>query len=147
MAKILSTEDGDLQKSALTTSRKRVYTDLDLSFAVNTATGDVFKKKDANAVKQAVRNLIQTNKFEKPFRPDFGADIRSLLFELADDDTEDELREQIRGTLLRYEPRAAIKDLYVRFDLDKNAVSVKLEFGILSTDENVVLETTVNRLR
>jgi len=70
MAKILSTEDKDLQNSALTTSRSRVYSDIDLSFAVNTSTGDIFKKKDAAAVKQSVKNILQTNRFEKPFKPD-----------------------------------------------------------------------------
>lgn len=147
MPKILSTEDGNLQGASLVTSRQRVYSDIDLSFALNTSTGDIFKKKDAAAVKQAIKNLLQTNRFEKPFRPDFGADLRGLLFELADTDSEDEIREQIEGTIARYEPRAIVKDLEVRFSLDRNAVRVRLEFGIRSTDENVTLETTVSRLR
>jgi len=147
MAKILSTEDGKLQGATLVTSRQKVYSDIDLTFGLNSSTGDVFKKKDAAAVKQAVKNLLQTNRFEKPFRPDFGADLRGQLFNLADLDTEDEVREQIYGTIARYEPRASIKNLDVRFDLDRNACRIRVEFGILSTDENVVLETTVSRLR
>ena len=147
MAKILSTEDKDLQNSALTTSRSRVYSDIDLSFAVNTSTGDIFKKKDAAAVKQSVKNILQTNRFEKPFKPDFGADIRGLLFELADDDSEDDLKEQIRGAINRFEPRANIQKLEVKFTVDQNTVRVKLEFKILSIDETVSLETTVSRLR
>lgn len=147
MAKILSTEDKDLQNSALTTSRSRVYSDIDLSFAVNTSTGDIFKKKDAAAVKQSVKNILQTNRFEKPFKPDFGADIRGLLFELADDDSEDDLREQIIGAISRFEPRADIQNLDVNFTVDQNTVRVRIEFKILSIDETVSLETTVSRLR
>ena len=147
MAKILSTEDKDLQNSALTTSRSRVYSDIDLSFAVNTSTGDIFKKKDAAAVKQSVKNILQTNRFEKPFKPDFGADIRGLLFELADDDSEADLKEQITGAINRFEPRANIQKLEVKFTVDQNTVRVKLEFKILSIDETVSLETTVSRLR
>jgi len=147
MAKILSTEDKDLQNSALTTSRSRVYSDIDLSFAVNTSTGDIFKKKDAAAVKQSVKNILQTNRFEKPFKPDFGADIRGLLFELADDDSEDDLREQIIGSISRFEPRADIQNLDVNFTVDQNTVRVRIEFKILSIDETVSLETTVSRLR
>ena len=111
MAKILSTEDGVLQGASLNTSRDRLYSDIDLSFAVNTSTGDIFKKKDAAAVKQAVRNLLQCNRFEKPFRPDFGADLRGLLFELADDGVEQDLIEQVQGAIARYEPRVEINDL------------------------------------
>jgi len=147
MAKILSTEDKDLQNSALTTSRSRVYSDIDLSFAVNTSTGDIFKKKDAAAVKQSVKNILQTNRFEKPFKPDFGADIRGLLFKLADDDSEDDLREQIIGSISRFEPRADIQNLDVNFTVDQNTVRVRIEFKILSIDETVSLETTVSRLR
>ena len=35
-----------------------------------------------------------TNFAEKPFLPDFGGHIRSLLFELADEDTEEEIEDQ-----------------------------------------------------
>jgi len=147
MAKILSTEDGNLQGASLTTSRSRLYSDFDLSFAVNTSSGDIFKKKDAAAVKQAVKNLLQTNRMEKPFRPDFGADLRGMLFELADDGTEQDLIEQVQGSISRYEPRAKITDLELNVSLDTNTLKVRIEFQVLNTDENVTLETTVSRLR
>jgi phage baseplate assembly protein W len=147
MAKILSAEDGNLQGASLTTSRSRLYSDFDLSFAVNTSSGDIFKKKDAAAVKQAVKNLLQTNRMEKPFRPDFGADLRGMLFELADDGTEQDLIEQVQGSISRYEPRAKITDLELNVSLDTNTLKVRIEFEVLNTDENVTLETTVSRLR
>ncbi len=147
MAKILSAEDGNLQGASLTTSRSRLYSDFDLSFAVNTSSGDIFKKKDAAAVKQAVKNLLQTNRMEKPFRPDFGADLRGMLFELADDGTEQDLIEQVQGSISRYEPRAKITDLDLNVSLDTNTLKVRIEFEVLNTDENVTLETTVSRLR
>jgi len=147
MAKILSTEDGDLQGASLNTSRDRLYSDIDLSFAVNTSTGDIFKKKDAAAVKQAVRNLLQCNRFEKPFRPDFGADLRGLLFELADDGVEQDLIEQVQGAIARYEPRVEINDLELIVNPDNNELKVRLEFRVVNTDENVTLETGVSRLR
>ena len=144
---ILSAEDGNLQGASLTTSRSRLYSDFDLSFAVNTSSGDIFKKKDAAAVKQAVKNLLQTNRMEKPFRPDFGADLRGMLFELADDGTEQDLIEQVQGSISRYEPRAKITDLDLNVSLDTNTLKVRIEFEVLNTDENVTLETTVSRLR
>lgn len=147
MAKIFSTEDGTLQGATLVTSRTRLYSDVDLTFTANPETGDVFRKRDAAAVKQAVKNLLQTNRFEKPFKPDFGADLRGLLFELADGETEDEIREQIEGSIRRYEPRVVVRQLDVDVNQDQNAMRVRFEFGIVNTDENVTLETTVSRLR
>ena len=147
MASILSTEDVNLQGRSLLASRERLYSDIDLTFSRNVNTGDIFKKKDAAAVKQAVKNLLQCNRFEKPFRPDFGADLRGMLFELAIEDTEQDLIDQVQGAIERYEPRVQINDLDLRLNLDQNSLAVRIEFEVLNTDENIVLETTVSRLR
>ena len=56
-------EDGNLNKATLVVSRSRVYKDIDLSFAKRPY-GDVYKKTDAAAVKQAVKNLLLTNSTE-----------------------------------------------------------------------------------
>ena len=80
VTKALSIEDGNLQTPSIVTTRNRKYSDLDLTFAART-TGDIFKKTDAAAVKQSVKTILQTNFGEKPFQPNFGADLRSRLFE------------------------------------------------------------------
>jgi len=149
MAKIQSTEDTALNSVALVTNRKRVYSDIDLTFARNTANDDdIFKKKDAAAVKQAVKNLILTNEAEKPFRPRFGANLTGLLFELVnDEDAEEDIRERIYDVIEQYEPRATVEDLEVFLNEDQNRLSVKLKFRILNIDVIDTLETTVTRFR
>ena len=54
MPRVFSQEDGGLDNASIITSRKKVYKDIDLTFAVRTM-GDVFKKTDAASVKQAVK--------------------------------------------------------------------------------------------
>ena len=66
MSRILSIEDKDPNASALVTSRSKVYKDIDLSFAKRPS-GDVYKKSDAAAVKQAVKTIVATGRLEKPF--------------------------------------------------------------------------------
>ena len=84
-----SIEDGNLGSKTILTSRTKVSKDIDLSFAKKPS-GDVFKKTDAAAVKQAVKNLLLTNFSEKPFLPRFGGNLNSLLFALNTDiDDED----------------------------------------------------------
>ena len=63
-----SIEDGNLASKTILTSRTKSSEDIDLSFAAKPS-GDVFKKTDAAAVKQAVKNLLLTNFSEKPFLP------------------------------------------------------------------------------
>ena len=92
MATKLSTEDGNLSVSAITGTRTRVYKDIDLTFT-NKPSGEIFKKESAAAVKQAVKNLLLTNYFEKPFQPKFGGNLRDMLFDLADEDAEEDADE------------------------------------------------------
>ena len=64
--RVLSTEDGNLQKSTLISSRAVDYLDIDLTFAKRPS-GDIYKKKDAAAVKQSIKNLLLTDFYEKPW--------------------------------------------------------------------------------
>ena len=59
----------------------RIYKDLDLNFGRNVVTNDVNKLTDVEAVKRSVRNLINTNHYERPFHPEIGSDVRAMLFE------------------------------------------------------------------
>jgi phage baseplate assembly protein W len=147
MAKVLSTEDQDLSGKSIRTTRNRVYKDIDLSLVKNTSTNDIFKKTDAAAVKQAISNLIQTGRFEKPFRPSFGANITNQLFELSTDETAADLQDQIKTSIERFEPRAKIRELIVNSNTDRNSLSVYLEFQVLNTSEIVSFETSLSRLR
>lgn len=139
-------EDGNLASSSLITTRNVDYLDIDLTFAKK-PNGDIYKKRDAAAVKQAVKNLVQTNFYEKPFQPFFGTDVRAMLFELADEDTEDDVRSNIIRAIEKYEKRAQILDLVVKSTPDANDLAVTLTFRILNTEEVVTFSTTLSRLR
>ena len=144
--RVLSTEDGNLQKSTLISSRTVDYLDIDLTFAKRPS-GDIYKKKDAAAVKQSIKNLLLTDFYEKPFQPFFGANLRAMLFELADEDTEDEVEENIRTAINKYEPRAEILTITVNVLPDQNDMRVSVYFKIISTQETVTFTTNLSRLR
>ena len=144
--RVLSTEDGNLQKSTLISSRTVDYLDIDLTFAKRPS-GDIYKKKDAAAVKQSIKNLLLTDFYEKPFQPFFGANLRAMLFELADEDTEDEVEENIINAINKYEPRAEILTITVNVLPDQNDMRVSVYFKIISTQETVTFTTNLSRLR
>jgi phage baseplate assembly protein W len=143
--RVLSREDGNLSSSIITT-REKSYSDIDLLFAAK-PNGEIYAKKDAAAVKQAIKTLIQTNYFEKPYLPFFGANIRSLLFELVDNDETNEVIDNIKNAVEVYEPRAIIVDIQASLRPDNNALDLTIEFQIVSTEETVVFTTVVSRLR
>lgn len=144
--RVLAKEDGDLSKASIITSRKTEYRDIDLAFKAK-PNGEIFVKKEAAAVKQAVKNLIQTDFFEKPFEPFYGGNIRALLFELADDDVEDEARENIIRAINAFEPRALVRSIDVSYREERNSITITIEFQVVNTEEVVVFTTSLSRLR
>ena len=73
---------------------RRWYTDIDLNLTAHPSSRDLTLKYDKDAIKRSLRNIMLTNNYERPFRPNFGANLRGLLFELADDITKFEIRKQ-----------------------------------------------------
>lgn len=145
-SRVLSKEDGNLNTSTLITSRNKLYSDIDLTFT-NKPNGEIYKKTDAAAVKQAVKNLIQTNFHEKPFLPRFGGNIREFLFELAYSDIKGDIKNNIIRAIQTYEPRAKILKIDVNPRPESNSLSVTLEFQVVNTKEIVVFTTAISRLR
>ena len=96
-------EDGNITSSSVVTSRSKNYVDIDLSFNAKT-NGDIFKKVDAGAVKQAVKNILTTGFTEKPFAPNFGGGVGEALFENMDDGTAFEIEQSVIALLTIMNP-------------------------------------------
>lgn len=126
---------------------KNVFIDFDLDFNYNPLTKDLAKKKDANAINQSIRNLLNTNYYERPFRPTVGSNIRALLFEPADPITISNLRNMIRQSIENYEPRVTVDYVYVNDRTDYNAYDIKIQYRINISEDPVELSVTLRRLR
>ena len=128
-------------------SATRIYKDLDLDFGRNVVTNDVNKLTDAEAIKRSVRNLINTNHYDKPFNPAMGSNVRDLLFEPYTELSAMSLAYKVREIIDFYEPRVEIVGLTIDPQEDRNAYFLRMEFIIISTQEPVVVETFLERLR
>jgi phage baseplate assembly protein W len=145
-AKAFSIEDGNLSNKTIITSRKRLYNDIDLAF-LNRTSGDIFKKTDAAAVKQSIKNLLLTNKREKPFNPSFGTNLNSLLFGNSEEFDEIEVKSFIANAIRNHESRAVLRDIYVDIDEEYYTANVTVIFQVISTRETVQLNVSLARLR
>ena len=130
----------------LSTNTRR-WSDLDLDFIKHPTTKDIVKKTDVEAVKRAVRNLILTNRFERPFHPEIDGGVTRLLFELATPSTKLEIENAIRVVIRNFEPRAEVIDVFVGGDIDKNGFDVTLTFRVINHPEPVTIELFLERLR
>jgi phage baseplate assembly protein W len=146
VTKAFAVEDGNLNTRSITTSRNKLFSDIDLTFAIKPS-GEIYKKLDAAAVKQAVKNILLTNQFEKPFQPTFGGNLNNILFELVDNDTVFEIENTVKQAIARYEPRALVQRVITDLRPDANSIGITVQFQVVSTQEIVTVETTITRLR
>ena len=133
-------------KSQNKITARRWYTDVDLNLNPHPASGDLVLKKDNDAVKRSIRNIMLTNNYERPFKPNFGANLRGLLFELADDVTKFEIRKQITEAIEAYEPRVEVDTIYLNEDRSNN-MFINLHYGIRGVIEPQEVEVILQRVR
>ena len=125
----------------------RIYSDLDLDFLRNQTTSDITKLEDVEAVKRSVKNLIQTNHYERPFHPEIGSDIRGLLFENMTPLTALNLERKVIEVLTNFEPRAKIVNVIAQPQEDANRYHIQISFYVVGISTPVVVETYLTRLR
>ena len=125
----------------------RIYKDLDLNFGRNKVTNDVNELTDVEAVKRSVRNLINTNHYERPFHPEIGSDVRAMLFEPMTPLTALNLQRKVAEVLNNFEPRINLQQVLASPDIDRNSYELKIMFYVIGSNEPVVVETFLERLR
>jgi len=137
----------DAQATNNSTRSNKTYSDLNLNFTKNPATNDVARLTDIEAVKRAVRNLVLTNQFERPFHPEIGSSIRDLLFETITPLNAVLLEDRIREVIVNFEPRAELTGIQVFDEIDNNQYRVIINFTVLGSSEGVTITEFLQRLR
>lgn len=129
-------------------ARSNVYSDIDFRFIINPNTGDFALKKDAEAIKQSVLNILLTGQGERPFNPNFGGNLRAYLFENFDAVTKSAMETVIVNSLRNYEPRVKVDNIEISDMSYRNALRISLDITILSPEQTTdVVEFVVERLR
>ena len=130
----------------LSTNSRR-WSDLDLDFQAHPVTKDIVTKTDVEAVKRSVRNLILTNRYERPFQPQIDGGVTRHLFELSSPMTKSNIQGAIKTAISNFEPRAEVISVFVGGDLDRNGFDVTIEFRVVNHPNPVTIELFLERLR
>ena len=137
----------DSQTQSKSTRNSRKFRDIDLDFQRNFVTNDVAVVEDVIAIKRSVKNLVQTNFYERPFHPELGCGVRQLLFENFTPLTAIYMRRKIEEVLTNYEPRISLTGVNVDDDQDRNRLVVDIHFRIIGIDGPQVVSTFLQRIR
>ena len=139
MSRYDATQSNESKRSA------KIYRDLDFQF--NSATKDIQKLTDVESVKRSVRNLINTNHYERPFHPEIGSNLRAMLFENITPQMTHALSKQIDLLIRNFEPRARLVQINVQPFIERNGYRASISFFVVNTPERVEIETFLERLR
>lgn len=124
----------------------KIYSDIDFTFTKKPVTADIALSYDSQAVSRSIRNLLNTQNYDRLFNPDLGSKITGLLFENISPVVAATMETIIRNLITTYEPRAKLQNVKVTPQPDTNAYSVSISFytenATLPTTTTILLERT-----
>ncbi len=141
------------------TKQSRKFKDIDLDFGRNIVTNDVNTVEDVIAIKRSVKNLVQTNFYERLFHPELGCGVRQLLFENYTPLTSIFLKRKIEEVLVNNEPRISLTSIIINDDtfesmnpaigedIDSNRLRVDIHFYIVGISLPQIVNVQLQRLR
>ena len=123
------------------------YKDIDTLFGAHPVTRKLNTLTNNQAVARAVKNLILTNKGERPYQPFLGSDVTYMLFELNDGTVELELKEAIELCIQNYEPRAELISVRANNQIDQHRLAVDIKFRVVNQTDPVNINFFLERVR
>lgn len=130
-----------------TFKKKEFYSDFLINFDTNPITGTLARVTNEDSVKQSLKNLILTNRTERPYNPNLGSRINALLFDPLDAFTAQSIKEEIEETIRGFEPRAVLHDVSVYADEDNNGFTVNIIFSTINIPQETRIELFLQRVR
>ncbi len=126
-------------------SKSKGFKDVSIGLLKNPFTDDVSGVVNDNAIKQSIKNLVLTTPGEKPFQPNKGSRVNSLLFEPLDPFTADTVKEEIINTINQYEPRVELSKVIVTPIYEGNKLNVLVEYRIVGLPIVETIEFVLQR--
>ena len=112
----------------------RGFKDISLSFLPHPVTNDLPILLNERAIVRSVRNIVETIPTEKFFDSLFGSEVRDSLFENFTKSTVTILEDQIKTSIVNYEPRVENINVDVDGKPDLNTLEVTVFFDIIGLD-------------
>lgn len=128
-------------------TQRVVYSDFFTDFDKHPLRNTLLRKTNVDAVKQSLRNLMLTDRGERPFQPNLGGHIRAMLFENITAQTFLTMQEHIKDVIEAHEPRADVIDVVVADTFNDHEVQVTIVFRVVNVQEPVTLELLLERVR
>jgi uncharacterized protein len=99
-------------------------------------TGGIAMVEREREIEEAIRLILGTAPGERPMRPEFGCGIHEYVFAPGDGATAGRIAQQVREALERWEPRIAVDEVVVAFDLiETGTLYIDVRYTVRSTND------------
>jgi phage baseplate assembly protein W len=98
------------------------------------ASGAIEMAEYEESVRQSVWNILGTAKGERVMRPDFGCGIYDLVFEVNSASTAGKVAQEVKDSLLLYEPRIDVRDIQVQPGDSSELLMISIEYEVRATN-------------
>jgi len=112
----------------------QAFKDISATFQTNPLNDDLIAIKNETAIARSIRNIVFTLPGEKFFDEDFGSNVSRVLFDNIDDVSANIIQEQIRDSILNFEPRVRLRNVITQPNFDQNAFNVTIVYDIIGID-------------
>ena len=126
---------------------QQTFSDFTNDLTVHPISQQLVILKNADSVKQSLRNLILTNLGEKPFNPLFGSNINKSLFELFDPFFVEDVKRYVTLAVTQYEKRVNLISVDVTQDARETGVTINIVFSLINTTQPLSISIYVKRVR
>lgn len=94
-------------------------------------------------IKYNIINFLLTDRRERIFNPQFGAGLRSKLFEQITKESNETLKSNIRSSVEHYFPNIEIVKLGILSDPDHSTISIQFSYRLLANNEEDVITLNI----
>jgi len=110
------------------------FKDISGSFQINPLNEDLIALKNETAIARSLRNLVLTERGERPFQPNLGSGVNALLFENMDQITASVVRDEIINVIDTFEPRVDLIDVIVVSDFNNNTLLITIQYYVVGAE-------------
>lgn len=98
--------------------------------------GGINQSKQEQKIKDSIRMILGTQYDERVMRPNFGCNLKSLIFAPNNKATANLAKYYVEEGLTTWEPRIILEDVIVKNDYEVNCLLIQIYYKIKSTYES-----------
>lgn len=131
----------------LSGKKRVIYSDITVNLDVHPDTGDLFLITNENAIKQSLKNLVNTQSYERLYDPTFGGNLTKSLFELMTTEELYTVKTMLENSIQNQEPRISLISINLVADFVNDGVNITIKYTINNIPGPQVVSLFVDRIR